>query len=131
MDPQSLKFTSTHEWVAIAGDEATIGITRFAVEQLTDLLLIDLGRAGVGTRLTAGQEFGEIESVKSVSDLYCPVAGEVIAVNPAVADDVQVLARDPYGEGWLIKVRLSDPTAPISGLMDHQTYQRTVADSSH
>jgi glycine cleavage system H protein len=131
MDPQSLKFTPTHEWVSIDGDEATVGITRFAVDQLTDLLLIDLTRAEVGTKLTPGKEFGEIESVKSVSDLYSPVGGEVIEVNPAVSADVQVLAQDPYGEGWLIKVRLSDPQAGIPELMDHEAYQRKVAESPH
>jgi glycine cleavage system H protein len=131
MDPQSLKFTTTHEWVSIEGDEATVGITQFAVEQLTDLLLIDLTRAEVGTMLIAGKEFGEVESVKSVSDLYCPVGGEVIEVNSAVVADVQVLAQDPYGECWLIKVRLSDPDAGIPELMDYETYQRTVAESPH
>src|SRR3954471_10882303 len=121
MDPQSLQFLPTHEWVQIEGDVATVGISQFAVEQLTDLLLVELPR--VGDALTAGKSFGEIESVKAVSDLYSPVDGEVVEVNDAVAGDVQVLARDPYGEGWLIKVRLRDPDAGIPALMDYEAYQ--------
>src|SRR5215213_2900874 len=109
MDPQSLLFLPTHEWVLIQDDVATVGISQFAVEQLTDLLLVELPR--VGDPVTAGKSFGEVESVKAVSDLYSPVDGEVVEVNPAVAADVQVLARDPYGEGWLIKVRRNDPHA--------------------
>src|SRR5215212_5521071 len=119
MDPQSLRFTPTHEWVHLDGDLATVGISRFAVEQLTDLIMIDL--PAVGTRLEAGKGFGEIESVKAVSDLYAPVDGEVVEVNPAVAADVQVLARDPYGEGWLIKVRRNDTPAEPPALMDYET----------
>jgi glycine cleavage system H protein len=128
MDLQSLRFTPTHEWVHIQGDEATIGISRFAVEQLTDLILIEL--PAVGTRLTAGKSFGEVESVKAVSDLYAPVAGEVIAVNDAVVQNVQVLAEDPYEKGWLIKVRVDDPTA-ASGLMDPAEYEKKVAEEGH
>src|SRR5262245_44831659 len=100
MDPESLKFTPTHEWVRLVGDVATVGISRFAVDQLTDLILIDLSKAKPGTRLTATKPFGEIESVKAVSDLYAPVSGEVIEVNPAVTKDVQVLGEDPYQKGW-------------------------------
>ena len=129
MDLQSLLFLPTHEWVLIQGDVATVGISQFAVEQLTDLLLVELPRPG--DSVAAGKSFGEVESVKAVSDLYSPVDGEVVEVNPAVGADVQVLARDPYGEGWLIKVRLNDPRAEIPGLMDYPTYQRTVAESSH
>lgn len=129
MDPQSLLFLPTHEWVQIQGDVATVGISQFAVEQLTDLLLAELPRVGDAVR--AGKSFGEIESVKAVSDLYSPVDGEVIEVNSAVATDVQVLARDPYGEGWLIKVRLDDPHAEIPALTDYETYQRRVAESPH
>src|SRR5215213_8820214 len=127
MDPQSLLFLETHEWVFIQGDVATVGISQFAVEQLTDLLLVELPR--VGDAVTAAKSFGEIESVKAVSDLYSPVDGEVIEVNSAVATDVQVLARDPYGEGWLIKVRLNDPRAEIPALLDYQAYRRQVAES--
>ncbi len=129
MDPRHLKFLPTHEWVQIEGEIATVGISRFAVDQLTDLIHLDL--PAVGTTLTPGKSFGEVESVKAVSDLYAPVAGEVVEVNPAVVADVQALARDPYDEGWLVKVRLHDPKADVPTLLDHDAYQRKVADSSH
>ncbi len=127
LEPKSLKYTLSHEWVSIDGDIATVGISKFAVDQLTDLILIDL--PAVGKQLTPGKSFGEVESVKAVSDLYAPVAGEVVEVNAAVAADVQVLAEDPYEKGWLIKVKLSDPSADIPTLMDYDTYQQKVADS--
>ena len=128
MDLQSLRFTPTHEWVHIQGDTATVGISRFAVEQLTDLILIEL--PAPGTRLTAGKSFGEVESVKAVSDLYAPIAGEVVEVNNAVVQNVQLLAEDPYGQGWLIKVRVDDSTA-ASGLMDLAAYEKQVAEEDH
>src|SRR5215469_15806369 len=104
MDPKSLRYTPSHEWVHLDGDVATVGISRFAVDQLTDLIMIDL--PAVGTKLTARKSFGEVESVKAVSDLYAPVGGEVVAVNQEVANDVQVLAQDPYEKGWLLKVKI-------------------------
>ena len=125
MDPQSLRFAPTHEWVSLQGDVATIGISKFAVDQLSDLTLIEL--PAVGTRLAADKSFGEVESVKSVSDLYAPVAGEVVEVNDAVSGNVQLLSDDPYGAGWLIKLRVSDPSA-VSGLMDHDAYEKRVAE---
>jgi glycine cleavage system H protein len=128
MDPKTLRFTPTHEWVHLDGDVATVGISQFAVDQLTDLILIDL--PSVGTELTAGKSFGEIESVKAVSDLYAPVGGEVIAVNADVAQDVQLLAREPFGAGWLIKLRVENP-ADVSQLLDHDAYQRKVAEEEH
>jgi glycine cleavage system H protein len=128
MDPEMLRFTPTHEWVHVQGDVATVGISRFAVEQLTDLILIEL--PAVGTRITAGKSFGEIESVKAVSELYAPLDGEVTEVNAEVAGNVQVLAEDPYGRGWLIKIRPDRP-ADASGLMDLQTYEKKVAEDGH
>ena len=127
IDPKTLRYTASHEWVLVEGDLATVGISKFAVDQLTDLIVIDL--PPVGKTLAAGKSFGEIESVKAVSDLYAPVGGEVVEVNAAVAADVQLLAKDPYDAGWLIKVRVSG--ADLSGLMDHDAYQAKVADSSH
>ncbi len=128
MDPKNLKFTPTHEWVSLDGDVATVGISRFAVDQLTDLIMIEL--PAVGARLTPGKAFGEVESVKAVSDLYAPVGGEVVEVNQAVADDVQLLADDPYEKGWLVKVRIDDE-AGLDAMLDHQAYQDQVADSAH
>ena len=104
MDLQSLKYAPTHEWVLISGDSATVGISKFAVDQLTDLITIDL--PPVGAKVTAGKSFGEVESVKAVSDLYSPVSGEVVEVNKAVAANVMLLAEDAYEKGWLIKVKL-------------------------
>ena len=128
MDPKDLRFTQTHEWVHLDGDVATIGISRFAVDQLTDLIMIDL--PSVGSKLTLGKSFGEIESVKAVSDLYAPVGGEVVAVNDEVKDNVQLLAEDPYDKGWLIKVQVDDPSA-VASLMDHDAYQKKVAEEAH
>jgi glycine cleavage system H protein len=129
IDPKRVLYTSTHEWVLIEGDTATVGISRFAVDQLTDLILIDLPK--VGKKLTTGKSFGEVESVKAVSELYSPVDGEVIEVNSAVAAKVQILAEDPYDKGWLVKVKLSDPKATIPGLLGHDAYSRKVAESAH
>jgi glycine cleavage system H protein len=128
MDPKTLRFAPTHEWVLLDGDIATVGISQFAVDQLNDLIMIDLPK--VGTQVTAGKSFGEVESVKAVSDLYAPLSGEVVDVNPAVAEDVQVLATDPYGAGWLIKVRVVDPAA-TAGLLNHAAYQQKVAEEGH
>jgi glycine cleavage system H protein len=128
MDPQTLRFAPTHEWVHLQGDVATVGISQFAVEQLTDLILIEL--PAVGTRIAAGKSFGEIESVKAVSELYAPLDGEVIEVNSDVGANVQLLAEDPYGRGWLIKIK-ADRAADASGLMDLKTYEHTVAEEGH
>lgn len=128
MDPKTLRYSSTHEWVYVAGDLATIGISRFAVDQLTDLLLIEL--PAVGTKLVSGKSFGEVESVKAVSDLYAPVGGEVVEVNAEVIQNVQLLAEDPYEKGWLIKVRVEKPSETAE-LMDHDAYQKKVAEEAH
>jgi glycine cleavage system H protein len=125
MDPKSLRFTPTHEWVSFEGDVATVGISKFAVDQLSDLTSIEL--PPVGKRLSAGKSFGEVESVKSVSDMYAPFDGEVLEVNSDLVDNVQLLSDDPYGAGWLIKMRVDDP-ATISGFMDHDAYEKRVAE---
>ncbi|MGP0062898.1 MAG: glycine cleavage system protein GcvH [Isosphaeraceae bacterium] len=128
MDPKTLKFTPTHEWVHLDGDVATVGISKFAVDQLTDLTNIDL--PAVGKRLAAGKSFGAVDSVKAVSDLYMPVGGEVVEVNGDVVDNVQLLSDDPFGKGWLIKVRVDDPSA-VSQLLDFDAYEKQVAEESH
>jgi len=129
IDPKALRYATTHEWVQLDGDVATVGISRFAVDQLTDLIVIDLPEPG--RRIEQGKSFGEVESVKAVSDLYAPVGGEVIEVNPAVAADVQALAEDPYEKGWLIRVRVDDPKADIPSLLSFDEYQKKVAESPH
>jgi len=128
MDPAELFYSPTHEWVHFEGETATVGISRFAVDQLSDLTMIDLPE--VGRRLEQGKSFGEIESVKSVSDLYAPVAGEVIEVNSAVANDLQILSEDPYNKGWLIRIKLDNPSRP-EGLLDYPSYQKQIADDAH
>lgn len=128
MDPKTFRYAPSHEWVAVEGDTAVVGLSKFAVDQLTDLLTIDLPR--IGDKLTAGKSFGEVESVKSVNDLYAPIGGEVVAVNQAVVDDVQVLSEDPHGKGWLVKIKPADP-AEIDGLMDHAAYEKKVAEDEH
>lgn len=128
MDPTTLKYTQTHEWVHLDGDVATLGISKFAVDQLTDLIVIDLPK--VGTKLTQGKPLGEVESVKAVSDIYAPVGGEVVEVNEAVAKDVQILGEDPYTKGWLVKVKVAD-VGPIAALLDYNAYQAKVADEAH
>jgi glycine cleavage system H protein len=128
MDPSQLRYSPTHEWVHIEGSTATVGISRFAVDQLTDLIMIEL--PSVGTHLVPGKSFGEIESVKAVSDLYAPIGGEVVEVNGDVANDVQLLADDPYEKGWLIKLRIDDPS-DTAELMDFAAYEKRIADEAH
>ena len=131
MDPKDLKYAPSHEWVRLDGDVATVGISAFAVEQLTDLIMIDLGKAKPGATLKAGDPFGEVESVKSVNDLYAPLSGEVIEVNPAVADDVSAIAADPFGAGWILKLRPSNAEAELAKLLGHEAYQKKIAEESH
>ncbi|MEK6261239.1 MAG: glycine cleavage system protein GcvH [Planctomycetota bacterium] len=120
MAPENLKYTKTHEWVAIEGDTATIGISEFAVHLLSDLTYADL--PVVGKKITQGQPFGEVESVKAVSDLYAPVSGEVIARNDTLPDHLERLTKDPFGEGWMVKVRVAD-ASELSKLLDQAAYK--------
>jgi glycine cleavage system H protein len=128
MDPKTLQFTPTHEWAHIQGDVATFGLSQFAVEQLTDLTAIDL--PAVGARLAPGEKFGEVESVKSVNDLFAPVGGEVIEVNGDVVKTIELLSEDPYGKGWLIRVKMDQAALP-SDLLDFDAYQKKVAEEDH
>lgn len=127
MDTNSLKYAKTHEWLHLAGDVGTIGITDFAVKELTDLVYV--GLPNVGKKFAKGDVFGEIESVKAVSDLYAPASGEVIEVNSNLPNDLDALSQDAFGRGWLIKLRLSDPTEAAT-LLDAAAYhQECVAHS--
>jgi glycine cleavage system H protein len=128
MNPAQLKYSPTHEWVHVDGDVATIGISDFAVAQLTDLVYIDLPAAG--RKIKAGETFGEVESVKAVSDLYAPVSGEIIAANTALADDLQQLSDDPFGAGWIIKLRITDP-AGLDKLLNQTDYRRHCESEAH
>jgi glycine cleavage system H protein len=128
MNPKDLLYAETHEWVRVSSESgrkvATVGITAFALEQLTDLVHMVLPK--VGTHVQAGQPFGEVESVKAVSDLYSPVDGEVIATHSDLAQKLETLASDPYGEGWMIKVALANE-ASLQKLMDAAAYERQCA----
>lgn len=128
--PEELLFSETHEWVRVQDEGgvkvATIGISAFAVEQLTDLVFMEL--PPVGKFVAAGQELGEVESVKAVSPLYSPVDGEIIDVNRDLPDRLETLNQDPYNAGWIVKVRLTDETA-LSKLMDYAAYQKQCAEA--
>ena len=131
MKLEELLYADTHEWVLVEDQDAskiaTVGISKFAVEQLTDLVYIEL--PSVGTETQAGKEFGEVESVKAVSPLYSPVDGEVVEVNESLRDALETLNDDAYSGGWMIKVRLSDE-ASLSNLMDYAAYEEQCADES-
>src|ERR1700758_3862689 len=101
MDPKSLRYNESHEWASVEGDVCTVGITQFAVEQLTDVVFVELAKPG--KNFAAKDAFGQIESVKSVNDLYAPVAGVILAKNDAVEKDPTLVSSDPYGKGWMIK----------------------------
>ncbi|MEM8733079.1 MAG: glycine cleavage system protein GcvH [Planctomycetota bacterium] len=127
MNPAELRYNASHEWVGIDGDGvAVIGITDFALEQLTDLVYMAL--PDVGATVTTGEEFGEVESVKAVSPLYSPVNGEVVEVHSDLVDNLEKLGEDPFGNGWIIKVKLADG-ADLDGLLDHDAYKKQCADS--
>jgi glycine cleavage system H protein len=124
MDPKDLRYSPTHEWAHLQGDTCTVGITKFAVEQLTDVVYIEL--PDVGDHVFAGEDFGEIESVKSVNDLYSPCNGEVIAVNKKLEDDPAVVNQDPYGEGWMIKIKV-EPGTTLDKLLTQEQYEKQIA----
>ena len=128
MDPTTLRYAKTHEWLHLDGEVATVGITDFAVQQLTDLVHIEL--PDVGRSLRAGEEFGVVESVKAASDLYAPVAGQITQVNAQLPDDLSVLSDDPFGRGWMVKLRVTDPSA-INSLMDYAAYQEHCRSEAH
>jgi glycine cleavage system H protein len=128
MDPKDLRYSATHEWASLEGSTCTIGITKFAVDQLTDVVYIEL--PDIGDSVFAGESFGEVESVKAVSDLYSPIDGEVIAVNEKLLDDPTVVTGDPYGKGWLVKVKI-EPGHNLDKLMTLPQYEKQIAAQDH
>ena len=132
MKPESLLFAKTHEWVAVSNEAgqktATVGISAFAVEALTDLVFIELPK--VGRPVKAGESFCEVESVKAVSDIYAPVAGEVVAVNEKLANDLEILSKDPFGEGWIARIKIAEDSA-VKNLMDYAAYQKQCEEEIH
>lgn len=121
MIPNDRQYLETHEWAKKEGDLVVLGITDFAVKHLTDLVYIKL--PAVGDQLKKGDRFGEIESVKAVSDLYCPVTGEVVEQNQELLADLTILNKDPYTKGWMIKVRMEKP-AELEKLLDGKAYDK-------
>ena len=128
MDPATLKYSQSHEWLHLDGNTATIGITDFAVEALTDLVYVELPE--LGRTLNAGEIFGEVESVKAVSDLYAPIAGEVIEINSELPDDLDALSEDPFGRVWMIKLTVTDDSA-ADALLDEPGYQAHCQSAGH
>ncbi|GIW20352.1 MAG: glycine cleavage system H protein [Chloroflexota bacterium] len=124
--PPELRYTKEHEWLRLAGDEATVGITAYAAEQLGDIVFVELPE--MGRSLDQFATFGVVESVKAVSDLYAPISGEVVAVNTALADRPELVNNDPYGEGWLIRIKPRDP-AEVEALLDAAAYEQLVSES--
>jgi len=126
MYPDNLKYTKDHEWIDIGGDIGTVGVTFFAQKELGDVVFVELPQ--VGRRLQQGEEFGTIESVKAVSEIYSPVAGEVVEINTELNDHPEILNQDPYGKGWILKLRIVDAkdAKSLGGLMDAKAYRSYV-----
>ena len=125
MRPDDRKYRSTHEWVKVEGDTALVGITDYAVSHLSDLVFLDL--PDIGTDLMANEPFGEIESVKAVSDLYSPLTGEVIEHNEELLGDLTILQKDPWEGGWMIKLRVQKPHE-LDDLLDAAAYEEVIAE---
>jgi glycine cleavage system H protein len=121
--PEDLRYSSDHEWVRRDGDEVRVGITDYAQDALGDVVFVQL--PSVGAAVTAGDPFGEVESTKSVSDVYAPVTGTVSAINEALVDSPQLLNEDPYGEGWICAIRISDPSH-LDSLLDATAYLKLI-----
>jgi glycine cleavage system H protein len=126
MNPQDAKYTQTHEWARPAGgaDVVTVGITEFAVHELGDLVYVEL--PAVGAKVSAGKPFGVIESAKAAVDLNCPVTGQVAEANASITEDFESLTGDPYGKGWMIKVKLANPSE-MGSLMSAAQYETFIA----
>lgn len=121
--PKELKYTKDHEWVRVEGDQATIGITDFAQGELGDIVYVDIDT--VGDTIEHEQVFGTVEAVKTVSDLFMPVSGEILELNSALETQPELVNKDPYGEGWMVKVRMSDPSQ-VAGLLSADDYRALV-----
>lgn len=121
--PQNLKYTNEHEWIRVEGDIAYVGITDYAQEQLGDIVFVDI--PAVGETLEAGETFGTIEVVKTISDLFLPVAGELLEQNEALEENPELVNKDPYGEGWLIKMKPAD-IKDVDDLLDAEAYKEVI-----
>jgi glycine cleavage system H protein len=125
MYPTDYRYTKEHEWIKVTGATGTIGITDYAQHELGDVVFVEL--PAVGAKITTGQVFGSVESVKAVSEIFAPVSGEVTEANVALSDTPETLNSDPHGAGWLIKVKLANP-AEVSSLMDAAAYQAFISE---
>jgi len=123
--PSNLRYTKDHEWVLLEGNTATIGITEFAQRELGDIVFVDINT--VGKTLGAEEVFGTVEAVKTVSDLFLPVAGTINEINPELDASPELVNQEPYGEGWMIKMTVSNP-ADVEGLLDAAAYQALVGE---
>ena len=121
--PQNLKYTNEHEWIRLEGDEAYVGITDYAQEQLGDIVFVDVTTEG--ETLEKGEVFGTIEVVKTVSDLFLPIGGEVLEINPELEEHPELVNKDPYGDGWLIKIKPTD-TTEMDELLDAEAYKQII-----
>lgn len=122
--PEGLKYSKEHEWVRVEGDIAVVGITDFAQGELGDIIYVDIET--VGETLAANEVFGTVEAVKTVSDLFLPISGEILEVNEKLADEPELVNTDPYGEGWMIKVKISD-ASELDALMDAAGYTAAIS----
>jgi len=122
--PNELKYTKEHEWIRVEGDEAVIGVTDFAQGELGDVVFLEIETKG--DSLSTGETFGTIEAVKTVSDLYMPVDGEVVELNPALEDNPELINSDPFGEGWMIRIKLAD-ASQLEGLISPEDYKSLIS----
>jgi len=122
--PRELKYTREHEWVRVEGDEVVVGVTEFAQGELGDVVFLEIETEG--ETLSRGDTFGTIEAVKTVSDLYMPVDGEVVEVNPALEDTPELVNSQPYGDGWMIKIKMADPSQ-LGDLLSAEAYQDLIS----
>ncbi len=121
--PKNLKYTKDHEWIRVEGSTGVVGITEYAQGELGDVVFVEI--PAVGTKLQQGKQFGTIEAVKTVSDLYAPVSGEIIEINEALKDSPEVVNKEPYGGGWMVKLKIAD-VAELNSLLDAAKYQEMV-----
>lgn len=121
--PSNLKYTKDHEWIKIEGETATVGITDFAQGELGDIVYVDVDT--INDSVEEGAVFGSVEAVKTVSDLFMPLSGEVIEINVALEDEPELVNTDPYGKGWMIKIAISD-SSQIGNLLDAEAYQKLI-----
>jgi glycine cleavage system H protein len=126
MVPEDLRYTKDHEWVRPAGEEATVGITKFAADQLGDIVFVEL--PAVGRTLAAAATFGVVESVKAVSDLLSPLSGEVLEINPTLAGQPELVNSDPFGAGWMVKLKIAD-AAELAELLGPAAYDQLIAEA--